>query len=123
MIETRGKVLTTGVLAKFVVGNEGHKFRVLTLLKERKLDSIYYYIGLPNLNTFADLLEMEHSDIGFGGRIQGHVGKEAIISRGGGSLSSEYQLDEGEKEATFSLIQVMMRELGGNLSWDQNPGF
>lgn len=117
MIEARGQILTTDILARFVVGDEGHEFHVLTLIKERGLDPIYFDVGFVSHKLFAEFLQMSQSDIGFVGRVERFLDTDAKLTEGGGSLSSEFNPTYEEAEATFRMVQTMMRELGGELSW------
>lgn len=118
MSNAREQILTSDVLARFVVGDEGHEFHVVRIIKERGKDDIYYQVGLPNLNLFASLLKMEHRDIGFGGKVQRFLDWDARITGGGGSLSNEFQPTREENEATFSIVQAMLDQINGVLYWD-----
>jgi len=114
------EILSAGVLAKFVIGDEGGPMRVLSLLKVRGDDGIVYSPGLTSHKIIAAHANLPHSSIGFAGRVQGWMETDARLSRGGMSLTTEYRPEQSEMDRTFELIEAMMAQLGGKLTWDNS---
>jgi len=113
-------ILRTDILARFVVGDEGGPMHVLSLLKVRGEDDILYSPGLTSHKIIAANANLAHSAIGFAARVQGWMDTDARLSRGGGSLSAEYKPSQTEMDRTFELIEAMMAQLGGKLTWDNS---
>jgi hypothetical protein len=114
-------ILDAVAIKKYVLGDEGDDLRVMSFIKKLEVDQIIYSIGLTSHKRIAEVFGIKHSEVGFAGRIQGRTNKEARMSRGGGSLSADYNKNNLlEQNCAFELVSAMLVQCGGELSWDNS---
>lgn len=112
-------ILTVDALDRYLI-KDTYGLRVLSLLKIIEDDRIFFEPGTTSHKAMAIMFDLSHSTIGFAGRVHGWMDKDARLSVGGQSLSSDYKMSRDEMFKTFELIRVMMAELHGDLTWDNS---